>query len=76
MLISRGYKMKKTLVVVLALVVLSTVMIGCAQKDTYSGYASYGQQQPQGQQYVGGGCGVAQQQPYENTPIVNSQQAL
>lgn len=50
----------------LAVLVFSIFLVGCASSDQ-SGYATYNQ--PQQQQYVGGGCGVAPSGDYENTPI-------
>ena len=55
-------------IVVLALVVFSVFLIGCTSSQ--NGYATYNQ--PQGQQqgqYVGGGCGVAPNAAYEDTPV-------
>lgn len=53
---------------ILAVLVLSVFLVGCASSGQ-SGYATYNQQQ-QGQQqpYVGGGCGVAPNAAYEDTP--------
>jgi len=53
---------------ILAALVFSVFLIGCTQSQT--GYAAYNQPQqgPQGQ-YVGGGCGVAPNAAYEDTPI-------
>lgn len=49
--------------------VFSAFLVGCTSSQT--GYAAYNQQQgqPQGGQYVGGGCGVAPDAAYEDTPI-------
>jgi len=59
--------------VLLAAVVFSVFLLGCASSN--DGYATYNQ--PQGQQpYVGGGCGVAPDASYGDAPaetIVNSQ---
>lgn len=53
---------------ILAVLVFSVFLIGCTQSQT--GYAGYNQpQQQQGGQYVGGGCGVAPNAAYEDTPI-------
>ncbi len=49
----------------LAVLVLSVFLVGCTSSQ--SGYSTYNQ--PQQQQYVGGGCGVASSGDYENTPI-------
>ena len=53
---------------ILAVLVLSVFLIGCASSQP-NGYATYNQ--PQGQQnpYVGGGCGVAPGAGYEDTPV-------
>ena len=53
---------------ILAVLVLSVFLIGCASSQP-NGYATYNQ--PQGQQnpYVGGGCGVAPGADYEDTPV-------
>jgi len=60
--------MNKTAIVVLVLLV-GVFLVGC-QKDPTAGYATYNQQQGQQQgQYVGGGCGVAPQADYEDTPV-------
>ena len=54
---------------VLAVLLVGVFLVGCASSDT-SGYATYNQPgQPQGGQYVGGGCGVAPSADYEDTPI-------
>ena len=54
---------------VLAVLLVGVFLVGCASSDT-SGYATYNQPgQPQGGQYVGGGCGVAPSGTYEDTPI-------
>ena len=61
-------KIKLAIFVVL---VVSVFLVGCTQSPT-GNYAAYNQpqgQQPQGGQYVGGGCGVAPNAPYENTPV-------
>ena len=58
-------KMKTVILVVL---VFSIFLIGCTQSQ--SGYSTYNQPQqgqPQGGQYVGGGCGVAPSGDYEDT---------
>ena len=55
--------------IVLAVLLVSVFLVGCTSSQT-SGYATYNQPgQPQGGQYVGGGCGVAPQAAYEDTPI-------
>jgi len=51
---------------ILAVLVFSVFLVGCASSDT-SGYAAYNQ--PQQGQYVGGGCGVAPNAAYEDTPV-------
>ena len=54
--------------IVLLVLVVSIVVAGCAPKTT--GYSTYNQpQQGQQGQYVGGGCGVAPNAAYEDTPI-------
>ena len=53
--------------ILLAVLVISVFLVGC-QKPSTAGYATYNQQQQQGQ-YVGGGCGVAPQADYEDTPV-------
>lgn len=53
---------------ILVVLVFSVFLIGCTSSQ--SGYATYNQ--PQGQQqgqYVGGGCGVAPNADYEDTPV-------
>ena len=54
---------------VLVVLVIGVFIVGCSPKTT--GYTAYNQPQgqPQGGQYVGGGCGVAPNAAYENTPI-------
>ena len=52
--------------IVLAVLLVSIFLLGCS-KDYSSGYPAYNQ--PQQQQYVGGGCGVAPAADYESTPI-------
>ena len=59
-------KIKTAILVVL---VFSVFLAGCTSSKT-SGYATYNQPgQPQGGQYVGGGCGVAPNAAYEGTPV-------
>lgn len=55
---------------VFAAVLLAVVfLVGCAEPKT-TGYSAYNQPQQQQQgQYVGGGCGVAPNGAYENTPV-------
>lgn len=55
--------------ILLAVLVLSVFLVGCAasQPNGYSAYNQPGQQQ--NNQYVGGGCGVAPGGDYENTPV-------
>ena len=53
--------------------VFSVFLVGCASSQTGTGYAAYNNQ-PQGQpqqggQYVGGGCGVAPNGDYKDTPV-------
>lgn len=49
--------------VVLLVLVVSVFLIGCSSKSPTGDYASYNQPQQQNQ-YVGGGCGVAQNAEY------------
>jgi len=55
--------MKKSLVLLVVLVLAALFVFGCARGgNNYgtTGYAAYGQQQlPQQQAYIGGGCAVA-----------------
>jgi len=51
---------------ILALLVFSVFLVGCASNQ--AGYAAYNQQGQQ-QPYVGGGCGVAPSADYEGTPV-------
>ena len=57
---------------ILAVLVFSVFLVGCTSSQG-SGYSAYNNQpqgqQPQGGQYVGGGCGVAPSAAYEDTPI-------
>ena len=54
--------------IILAFFVVGLFLIGCAsQQQDSTGYAAYNQ--PQQQQYVGGGCGVAPSGDYQGTPI-------
>lgn len=55
--------------IVSVVLLVSIFLVGCTSSQ--SGYAAYNQPQgqPQGGQYVGGGCGVAPSGVYENTPI-------
>lgn len=58
--------MVKTGIFVLLVLVLSVfLLVGCTSSQT--GYSSYNQ--PQQNQYAGGGCGVAPDAEYENTPV-------
>ena len=56
-----------TKLVILLVLVFSAFLAGCTSSPS-GGYASYnqpqGQGQPQGGQYVGGGCGVAPNADY------------
>ncbi|MBI2646853.1 hypothetical protein HYW99_00060 [Candidatus Woesearchaeota archaeon] len=56
---------KNIVLVLLAVLLLGVFLVGCTSSQT--DYATYNQ--PQQQQYVGGGCGVAPASAYENTPI-------
>ena len=51
---------------ILAVLVLSVFLVGCASSGQ-SGYATYNQ--PQQGQYVGGGFGFAPTGNYEGTPV-------
>jgi hypothetical protein len=55
-----------TKILLAGILLVSILLVGC-QSPT-GNYATYGQQ-PQGGQYVGGGCGVAPQGDYADTPI-------
>ncbi len=58
--------MKRTLVLMVVLVLAALLIFGCARGggNYQTGYAAYGQQQnPQQQGYVGGGCAVAGPEP-------------
>ena len=59
----------KTKVLILAVLVLGVFLVGCSKGTNYDGYSTYQQGQPQQQPYVGGGCGVAPQADYADTPI-------
>lgn len=51
--------------IVLFLLILALVLTSCGKTATnYSTYNQQQPQQPQGGQYVGGGCGVAPQSEY------------
>ena len=55
--------------IVLVVLFVSVFLLGCSKNYT-SGYQTYNQPgQPQGGQYVGGGCGVAPSGAYEDTPL-------
>ena len=68
LVINGGLKMNAKLAILVVLVI-GVFLAGCNPKTT--GYTAYNQPQgqPQGGQYVGGGCGVAPSGSYENTPI-------
>ena len=55
---------------IFVVLVIGVFLVGCAESKP-TGYTAYNQPQgqPQGGQYVGGGCGVAPNAAYENTPI-------
>ena len=63
-------------IVVLVVLVVSAFLIGCSQSPS-GDYASYNQPQgqPQGGQYVGGGCGVAPNTGYQE-PVSVKDSAL
>lgn len=54
--------------VFLVTVILGLFLLAACSKSQPSGYATYSQN-PQQQQYVGGGCGVASDGNYEDTPV-------
>jgi hypothetical protein len=58
--------MKAKIAVLLAILVVGLFLVGCSS-GSQSGYSSYNQQGQQNQ-YVGGGCGVAPQADYSETP--------
>ena len=51
---------------IIVVLLISVLVVGCGESKT-NGYSTYNQ--PQQQQAVGGGCGVAPSGAYENTPI-------
>ena len=51
--------MRKYFVLFAVLGLAALLVFGCQKSDYATGYAAYGQQNPQQQPYVGGGCGVA-----------------
>ncbi|MBI2134359.1 hypothetical protein HYU09_00065 [Candidatus Woesearchaeota archaeon] len=52
--------MRKTMVLLAIFVLAALLIFGCTKQSQYpTGYAAYGQQNPQYQGYVGGGCAVA-----------------
>ena len=53
---------------ILLFIVIGVFIVGC-QRSGSTGYATYNQQQGQQQPYVGGGCGVAPNAAYEDTPV-------
>ena len=53
---------------ILAVLVISVFLVGCASSQP-NGYATYNQPGQQNNQYVGGGCGVAPNADYEDTPV-------
>jgi hypothetical protein len=59
--------MKAKIAVLLAVLVIGLFLAGCSS-NAQNGYASYNQQGQQNQ-YVGGGCGVAPQADYSETPV-------
>jgi hypothetical protein len=56
-------------VLILAVLVVSVFLAGCAKSS--NDYSAYATGNPQGQQqpYVGGGCGVAPSGNYANTQV-------
>lgn len=67
--------MKKFLVLLAVLVLAALLIIGC-QKESTTGYATYGQQNPQQQEYIGGGCGVAPVSDAGDSPLQVSDSGL
>lgn len=60
--------------IIAVVLVTALFLIGCAKStNPGAGYASYNQPQgqPQGGQYVGGGCGVAPNADYGKTQVGN-----
>lgn len=66
--------MKKVFVLLVVLALVALLVIGC-QKDSTTGYATYGQQNPQ-QPAVGGGCGVAPVPDAGELPLQVSEPSL
>ena len=63
----------RLLTLIVLVVMAGMLLAGCAQSGPPSGYAAYnGYGAPAGQQgqYVGGGCGVAPQTDYGDTPAL------
>ena len=63
---------------ILLVLVVGIFLVGCSSSPS-NGYGTYNQpqgQQPQGGQYVGGGCGVAPQDAYQEPVAVQAQVAL
>ncbi len=58
---------------ILVALVFSALLVGCTSSPS-NGYATYNQPQgqPQGGQYVGGGCGVAPNADYSEPEIVET----
>jgi len=57
--------------ILLAVLIVGVFLAGCTSSQ--DGYATYNQQQGGQQPYVGGGCGVAPNADYSNTPITTSE---
>ncbi|MEK6946750.1 MAG: hypothetical protein AABX32_04025 [Nanoarchaeota archaeon] len=59
-----------TKALVLVVLLVSIFLVGCTSSNT-GAYAAYNQPQgqQQGDQYVGGGCGVAPQGSVADTPV-------
>nr|AQS32413.1 hypothetical protein [uncultured archaeon] len=68
------FKMNKSLMLLVVLALAALLIIGC-QKDSTTGYATYGQQGQQ-QPYVGGGCGVAPVSDLGEAPLQVSEPSL
>ena len=66
--------MNKSLVLLVVLALAALLVLGC-QKDSTTGYATYGQQGQQ-QPAVGGGCGVAPVSDLGEAPFQVSEQDL
>ena len=67
----------KTKLAILVVLVVSIFLVGFSSQQPYQNYNQPQQQgQPQQQQVVGGGCGVAPQNAYSEPAKVSAQQGL